>query len=318
MTQSPSNPTLQFTSDLGAPTPPVLTVAAVQLIATGGTFPPREGGGGATNAAAMVHILAGANVSAFAAAACSGETLQIERNQPLFSLLGTTYGGDGVTSFDLPDLRGRTTVGNAPGAYATSRTLPMTYMIAAQAPAGSAYPMVGTIGVSAANYASSGWLAADGALLPIYQNVSLFEAIGKTFGGDGVSTFALPDLTGRAAVGIGQGPAGSPVVLGQPIDPSDNAGIAGLGLAYLVNVAGQPAPAQGDGGFPDSVSVLGEVIAFAGAGTPTGWLPANGQMLSVGDYPALFELIGTTYGGDGQESFALPDLRGRIVIGHPQ
>lgn len=53
---------------------------------------------------------------------------------------------------------------------------------------------------------------------------------------------------------------------------------------------------------------------FAGNFAPAGWMFCEGQLLPIAEYETLFNLIGTTYGGDGQETFALPDLRGRIPI----
>lgn len=59
---------------------------------------------------------------------------------------------------------------------------------------------------------------------------------------------------------------------------------------------------------------LGEIRMFAGNFAPVGWALCNGSLLSIAQYDALFALIGTTYGGNGQTTFALPDLRGRIPI----
>lgn len=53
---------------------------------------------------------------------------------------------------------------------------------------------------------------------------------------------------------------------------------------------------------------------FAGNFAPGGWMFCEGQLLSIADNETLFQLIGTTYGGDGQSTFALPDLRGRLPI----
>jgi microcystin-dependent protein len=53
---------------------------------------------------------------------------------------------------------------------------------------------------------------------------------------------------------------------------------------------------------------------FAGNFAPAGWMFCEGQLLSISEYETLFNLIGTTYGGDGQSTFALPDLRGRLPI----
>lgn len=60
---------------------------------------------------------------------------------------------------------------------------------------------------------------------------------------------------------------------------------------------------------------IGEIRMFAGTFAPVGWADCNGQVLSISQNIALFALIGTTYGGDGQTTFALPDLRSRIPIG---
>jgi microcystin-dependent protein len=53
---------------------------------------------------------------------------------------------------------------------------------------------------------------------------------------------------------------------------------------------------------------------FAGNFAPAGWMFCQGQLLSISQFEVLFQLIGTTYGGDGQSTFALPDLRGRLPI----
>jgi microcystin-dependent protein len=59
---------------------------------------------------------------------------------------------------------------------------------------------------------------------------------------------------------------------------------------------------------------VGEIRMFAGNFAPAGWMFCEGQLLPISEYETLFQLIGTTYGGDGQDTFALPDLRGRIPI----
>lgn len=57
---------------------------------------------------------------------------------------------------------------------------------------------------------------------------------------------------------------------------------------------------------------VGEVRMFAGNFAPAGWMFCEGQLLPISENETLFQLIGTTYGGDGQETFALPDMRGRL------
>lgn len=59
---------------------------------------------------------------------------------------------------------------------------------------------------------------------------------------------------------------------------------------------------------------VGELRMFAGNFAPAGWMFCDGQLLPISENEVLFNLIGTTYGGDGQNTFALPDLRSRIPI----
>ncbi|MEO6037485.1 MAG: tail fiber protein [Saprospiraceae bacterium] len=59
---------------------------------------------------------------------------------------------------------------------------------------------------------------------------------------------------------------------------------------------------------------VGEIRMFAGNFAPVGWMFCEGQLLPISENEVLFQLIGTTYGGDGQSTFCLPDLRGRIPV----
>ncbi len=59
---------------------------------------------------------------------------------------------------------------------------------------------------------------------------------------------------------------------------------------------------------------IGEIRMFAGTFAPLAWMFCEGQLLPISENESLFQLIGTTYGGDGESTFALPDLRGRIPI----
>ncbi len=76
-------------------------------------------------------------------------------------------------------------------------------------------PFLGEIRVSPLNFAPRGWAFCQGQLLAISQNTALFALLGTTYGGNGQTTFALPDLRGRVAVHVGQGPGLSPYDLGQ-------------------------------------------------------------------------------------------------------
>ncbi|MBK9369812.1 MAG: phage tail protein [Deltaproteobacteria bacterium] len=66
--------------------------------------------------------------------------------------------------------------------------------------------------------------------------------------------------------------------------------------------------------------IMGCIFLFAGSVAPKNWAFCNGQLLSIAQNQALFSILGTTYGGDGRTTFALPDLRGRAPVsqGNPQ
>ena len=59
----------------------------------------------------------------------------------------------------------------------------------------------------------------------------------------------------------------------------------------------------------------GEIKVFAGIYIPADWMLCDGRLLNIADHDVLFSLIGTTYGGDGVNTFALPDFRGRLMVG---
>ena len=63
---------------------------------------------------------------------------------------------------------------------------------------------------------------------------------------------------------------------------------------------------------------VGQVISVGFSFTPLGWLPCDGKTVSIGEYQSLYALLGTTYGGDGQSTFGLPNLNGRVPLGTGQ
>ena len=67
-------------------------------------------------------------------------------------------------------------------------------------------------------------------------------------------------------------------------------------------------------GSDPGTTLLGEVKMFAGNFAPGGWAFCDGSLLPINTNPALFSILGTTYGGDGRTSFGLPDLRGRVPM----
>lgn len=84
-----------------------------------------------------------------------------------------------------------------------------------------------------------------------------------------------------------------------------------LGVNYIIALVGT---------FPSrnslTDSTIAEISLFGGNFAPRGWAFADGQLLPISQYTALFSILGTTYGGDGRTTFALPDLRGRVAV-HP-
>jgi len=76
-------------------------------------------------------------------------------------------------------------------------------------------PFVAEIRIMANNFAPAGWALCNGQILPISQNTALFSLLGTTYGGNGLSTFALPDLQGRAPMHHGQGPGLTDRFLGE-------------------------------------------------------------------------------------------------------
>jgi len=316
----------------------------------------------------------------------NGQLVSIQANPILFSQLGTTYGGNGINTFALPNLSGRTVVGTGQGSGLTSRSLGSTagatsqtltanelppYGGAAGSNAGSqpvptlqpslalnegvvlhgafplsagqqaTAPLIGQV-LTYAGTLPSGVLAANGAQLPISQQPPLYSVIGNTYGGDYPVTFALPNLAGRVATEAGAAPGLIAQALGQtagaenttltvanlPPQPltlaNGTTAVVGGGTPFSLQ---QPSQALQyiiavQGLFPSQTSVLatgapflGEISLFAGSVAPAGWEFADGQLLAIDSNEALFEVIGDTYGGNGINTFALPDLEGRVAVG---
>ena len=331
-----------------------------------GIFPSRDGGDGASVGLGHFRIFGFDFVPSRGAAETGGQLVGIATNTALFSILSTTYGGDGRTTFGIPNLAGRVAVssGQGPGLSfydegqitgfdtatlaqaslpvsrggssatieTTEESLVVNYVInpfGIFPSGGGALGMVGQISAFAGNFEPNGQLFCDGRLLAIAEYDTLFAVIGTTYGGDGQTTFALPDLRGRAPVGIGSGvqlgevfgsetvsltTANLPVAMGGSGTPVSNYGPS-LGISYLIAIEGVfPSRDGGLTGFAGDEPMLGEILMFAGSVIPSGFVRAEGQLLSIAENSALFSLYGTNYGGDGISTFALPDLRGRAAV----
>jgi microcystin-dependent protein len=342
------------------------SLALTQAFVTTGIFPPRDGGAGG---AFLDEIFTFAfNFTPGGTLGANGQLLPIAQNTAVFSLIGTTYGGNGTTNFALPNLGGVTMIGTGqgpglspeqlgvrdgvssvtltrpqlpPDLGGTSQafdnyqpSLPVTYMICVSGifpsrdSGGAAHDILGEVMPFAGDFTPADYLPADGRLLPISQYDALFALIGTTYGGDGMTTFALPDLRGRTIIGASTADplgalVGSPTVRlannqtpngftnEQPFDEREPS----LALNYLIAISGIFPSRDGSGSIDPNIPFLGEVMPFAGNFAPAGWALCNGQLLPINQNQALFSLLGTTYGGDGRTTFALPDLRGRTVVG---
>ncbi|HEY2616922.1 MAG TPA: tail fiber protein [Acetobacteraceae bacterium] len=116
-------------------------------------------------------------------------------------------------------------------------------------------PFLGQVIAVGFNFAPVGWHLCDGSLLPINQNTALFSLLGTTFGGDGQTTFGLPDLRGRTVLGAGQGPGLQSYQLGE---------IAGVESVTLI-----------------SGQFASHTHALAGATTATTPTPGTGAVLGT-------------------------------------
>jgi len=153
-------------------------------------------------------------------------------------------------------------------------------------------PFLAEIRIFTGNFAPKGWALCDGQILSIAQNTALFSLLGTTYGGDGRSNFALPNLQGRAPLQAGQGPGLSlrnqgetggrqTVTLGQAALPSHNHGASGSS-----NPADQTAPAgnswaagsqRGQVVYSDAsgsrIKMSGQALAAAGGSQPHNNMP---------------------------------------------
>ncbi|HYQ04466.1 MAG TPA: tail fiber protein [Polyangiaceae bacterium] len=146
-------------------------------------------------------------------------------------------------------------------------------------------PFIGSIVLFCGNFAPRGWAFCDGQLLSIAQNTALFSILGTTFGGNGQTTFALPDLRGRVPLHPGSGPGLSPYVLGQA-----------MGVESVTLITTQM-PAHNHGfavpcsnGAPSTASPVGAVLAnqdqtpfYAASGTSA--MAAGTSTIAGGSQP---------------------------------
>ena len=213
--------------------------------------------------------------------ACDGSTAPVAQWPELAELLGTTFGGDGTTTFGLPNIPSAT----------------MRWLIVGQGPSfgsgqlgfvGEVRPMV--VPPPAGSSTAATWVPCDGHTLQINRAQALYALMGATFGGNGMTTFAVPNLP----------PVGGSIswyiaVDGQFPDISCDA------------VSPQYPVRQSLAAYIASVIYLG--FEQSQAARACGVVVCRGQSIPVNNgWIALFSLIGDTFGGDGIKQFAVPDL----------
>ena len=337
-----------------------------QVVVESGTFPT---GGADGDTIGVIYQFAGSATlagSLSGAALAQGQSVTSASNLALSAVLGTRYGGN-ATAFQLPNLSGRLAVSIGTGSGLTEGTavgsstvtltvaqmptssgpastgfenrqpsLPIQYIVCTTGNLPSAtdatFPFLGQIMPCAGNTIPPGWAACAGTLLTISSNAALFSILSTTYGGNGTSNFALPNLIGRVPVGFSATrPIGTafgqtstaltaaqiPVAAAVPGVTGQGAAVTNdqpsLSVEYLVATQGF-FPSSGSS-FDTDLPFLGEVVAFAGNFVPAGYALANGQTLPITGNAALFAVLGTTYGGNGTTTFALPNLTGRAVMG---
>ena len=136
-------------------------------------------------------------------------------------------------------------------------------------------PFIGMLATFGFNFAPQGWAFCNGQLISIANNSALFALLGTTFGGDGINTFALPNLQGRASVGMGQGPGLSPRTIGE-VSGSENVTL----ISTQIPAHNHMMTASGDG--PTQATAQG--ASLASQGRTGGTMPviyANGATTPV-------------------------------------
>jgi microcystin-dependent protein len=161
-------------------------------------------------------------------------------------------------------------------------------------------PFVGQIIAVGFNFAPQGWALCQGQLLPISEYSTLFALIGTTFGGNGQTTFGLPDLRGRAALGMGQGPGLGSYVLGQAGGVES---VTVTGAQIGSHAHGLSAAATATTATPSSSVVLGTPAAA----TPIYATGGTGATLTAG-------AVSATPGGGQPHENRQPSLNVNYII----
>ncbi len=221
---------------------------------------------------------------------CDGRLLKIDGHTALFALLGTRYGGDGRTTFGLPNLQVRVPISSK------SKTLVGT--------TGGRYEVT----LDAANIPphSHGINVASESAEETTPDDTIFAAAAPR----AQSVYAPPGAGAHGKLrqeSIGNSGRSEPHSNMQPT----------IALNYVISAYGFFPPKGGPQGGADDgdEDYIGDIRAFPYAVVPREWAPCDGKILQIQSNQSLYSLIGTTFGGDGKTTFALPDMRGFLACG---
>lgn len=290
----------QTTHEIGESTSTTLTIAGT--LVTQGSF-----AGALSLYAGNISTVGTPNIRA------EGQSLSRTIYADLFAAVGTTYGSPSGSTFSVPNLAGLRVVGAEGNLGAINiSTIALNYAVAltgifpstgltSDGSAGSlTSPYLGQIMATTSTTLPSGWAWANGGLLNIAEHTALFSLLGTNYGGNGQTTFALPDLRGRSPIGNS-----STNTVGNAT--SSTAAITFAMAREGIYPSGSPAG--------DSAQFAGDILMFAFQDTalPSYLSETNGQLLAISN-TALFSLTGTYYGGNGSTNFAVPNLQDRTFI----
>jgi microcystin-dependent protein len=216
-------------------------------------------------------------------APCNGQLVPTHQNV-LFSVIGNRFGGDGIRNFALPNMNGRAPVmvgGDANVQLGKAGGEEFHVLTVAEVP-----------GHSHAVQASTG---------PAAQSVPLDAVLATTSG-----SLTPYQATGNYPVNLNS----ATLTPSEGSHPHENRSPF-FAAEWCIAIVGLFPPAPAD-------AFLGELVLLAHTFYPESYFPCDGRLLPILQYPRLYSVLGTQFGGDGHATFGLPDLRGRLAIGQGQ